>query len=109
MMQSRRALLQSMGYAQTLAPHGRFSNFAISFSINCILAGEYVLQSHQPRWGSGCRVLWPIGVGFSLLVALCMARLPRVSHTAAGLSLELDPRGAAGLGYALVQPQRLIS
>src|SRR5882672_8626025 len=104
-------LLQSMGYAQEL--HRRmsgFSNFAISFSIICILAGGITsLQlGLSAVGGAAAGVVWPAGVVFCFMVALCMAQIASAFPTAGGIvSLELDPGWKRlGLGRSLVQPRR---
>src|SRR6266480_7372513 len=71
-------LLQSMGYAQELLRRmGGFSNFAISFSIICILAGGITsLQlGVSAVGGAAAGIVWPVGVGFCFVVALCMAQI----------------------------------
>ena len=58
--------------------------------------------------GAAAGIVWPVGVAFSLIVALCMARgRVRVSDRGRPLSLERDPRRQGlGLGDGLVQPGR---
>lgn len=71
-------LLKSMGYAQELKRRmSGFSNFAISFSIICILAGGITsLQlGTSAVGGAAAGIVWPAGVCFALLVALCMAQI----------------------------------
>src|SRR6266567_2209147 len=71
-------LLHSMGYAQELLRRmSGFSNFAISFSIICILAGGITsLQlGLSAVGGAAARVVWPAGVAFCFVVALCMAQI----------------------------------
>src|SRR5437762_5420930 len=96
-------LRQSMGYAQEL--HRRmsgFSNFAISFSIICVLAGGITsLQlGGSAVGGAAAGVVWPIGVGFSLLVALCMAQVASAFPTAGGLYHWSSILGGKGWGWA---------
>jgi len=71
-------LLRSMGYAQELLRRmSGFSSFAISFSIICIVAGG-ITSLHlgvSAVGGAAAGIVWPIGVGFSLIVALCMAQV----------------------------------
>jgi hypothetical protein len=78
-------LLHSMGYAQEL-PRRRsgFSNFAILFSIICILAGGITsLQlGVSAVGGAAAGVVWPVGVLFSLVVALCTAQIASAFPTA---------------------------
>src|SRR5262249_41398079 len=78
-------LLRSMGYAQELLRRmSGFSNFAISFSIICILAGG--ITSLQlgvcAVGGAAAGVVWPVGVAFCFVVALCMAQIASAFPTA---------------------------
>src|SRR5687767_12979575 len=60
--------LESMGYAQELLRRmSGFSNFAISFSIICILAGGITsLQlGVSAVGGAAAGVIWPLGMLFS--------------------------------------------
>src|SRR5215468_164292 len=80
--------LRSMGYAQELLRRmSGFSNFAISFSIICIIAGGITsLQlGISAVGGAAAGVVWPVGVLFSLIVALCMAHIASAFPTAGGL------------------------
>src|SRR6476660_8179698 len=82
------ALLHKMGYAQELLRRmSGFSNFAISFSIICILAGGITsLQlGISAVGGAAAGIVWPVGVLFSLLVALCTAHIASAFPTAGGL------------------------
>src|SRR6266436_7145272 len=96
-------LLQSMGYAQEL--HRRmsgFSNFAISFSIICILAGGITsLQlGLSAVGGAAAGVVWPAGVAFCFVVALCMAQIASAFPTAGGLYHWSSILGGKGWGWA---------
>src|SRR2546430_8804525 len=96
-------LLRSMGYAQEL--HRRmsgFSNFAISFSIICILAGGITsLQlGLSAVGGAAAGVVWPAGVGFCFLVALCMAQIASAFPTAGGIYHWSSILGGKGWGWA---------
>ena len=96
-------LLQSMGYAQEL--HRRmsgFSNFAISFSIICILAGGITsLQlGLSAVGGAAAGVVWPAGVAFCFVVALCMAQIASAFPTAGGLYHWSSILGGRGWGWA---------
>ena len=96
-------LLQSMGYAQEL--HRRmsgFSNFAISFSIICILAGGITsLQlGLSAVGGAAAGVVWPAGVAFCFMVALCMAQIASAFPTAGGLYHWSSILGGRGWGWA---------
>jgi amino acid transporter len=80
--------LHAMGYAQELARNmGRFSNFAISFSIICILSGgvNSIAQATSGAGGAALGLGWPIGGGCALLFALCMAQIASAYPTAGGL------------------------
>src|SRR5438876_1768157 len=95
-------LLQSMGYAQELLRRmGGFSNFAISFSIICILAGGITsLQlGVSAAGGAAAGIVWPVGVGFCFLVALCMAQIASAFPTAGGLYHWSSILGGRGWGW----------
>jgi len=97
------ALLRSMGYAQELSRRmSGFSNFAISFSIICILAGGITsLQlGVSAVGGAAAGIVWPLGVGFALLVALCMAQVASAFPTAGGLYHWSSILGGKGWGWA---------
>jgi len=71
-------LLHSMGYAQELLRRmNGFSNFAVSFSIICILAGG--LTSYHiglsAAGGASIGLGWPLSCLISLCFALAMAQL----------------------------------
>jgi amino acid transporter len=96
-------LLHSMGYAQELLRRmSGFSNFAISFSIICILAGGITsLQlGISAVGGAAAGVVWPVGVLFSLVVALCMAQIASAFPTAGGLYHWSSILGGRGWGWA---------
>src|SRR3954470_14648277 len=96
-------LLHSMGYAQELLRRmSGFSNFAISFSIICILAGGITsLQlGVSAVGGAAAGIVWPLGVGFCLLVALCMAQIASAFPTAGGLYHWSSILGGRGWGWA---------
>ena len=66
---------------------GAFSNFALSFSIICILAGG-VTSFHLGYCGVGGAAIglgWPLGCLFALVVALTMAQVASAFPTAGGL------------------------
>lgn len=95
--------LESMGYVQELKRRmSGFSNFAISFSIICILAGGITsLQlGISAVGGAAAGIVWPIGVGFSLLVALAMAQVASAYPTAGGLYHWSSILGGKGWGWA---------
>src|ERR1700758_4993288 len=96
-------LLQSLGYSQELRRrmHG-FSNFAISFSIICILAGGITsLQlGTNAVGGAAAGIVWPVGVIFALIVALAMAQVASAYPTAGGLYHWSSILGGKGWGWA---------
>ena len=96
-------LLHRMGYAQELLRRMTgFSNFAISFSIICILAGGITsLQlGISAVGGAAAGIVWPIGVLFALVVALCMAQIASAFPTAGGLYHWSSILGGKGWGWA---------
>ena len=95
--------LRKLGYAQELRRRmGAFSNFAISFSTICILAGG--ITSLQlgvcAVGGAAAGIVWPVGVAFSLIVALCMAQIASAFPTAGGLYHWSAILGGKGWGWA---------
>ena len=82
------ATLAALGYAQELSRSmGRFSNFAISFSIICILSGgiNSLAQATSGAGGAAIGLGWPIGGACALLFALAMAQIASAYPTAGGL------------------------
>lgn len=95
--------LRRMGYAQELRRRmTAFSNFAIAFSTICILAGGITsLQlGISAVGGAAAGVVWPAGVLFSLVVALCMAQVASAFPTAGGLYHWSAILGGKGWGWA---------
>ncbi|MES1209895.1 MAG: amino acid permease, partial [Pseudomonadota bacterium] len=95
--------LRRLGYTQELRRRmGAFSNFAIAFSTICILAGGITsLQlGISAVGGAAAGVVWPIGVAFSLVVALCMAQVASAFPTAGGLYHWSAILGGNGWGWA---------
>src|SRR3954464_15243887 len=95
-------ILHSMGYAQELSRRmGGFSNFAISFSIICILAGG--ITSFQLGFsgagGGAIGIGWPIGCAFSLIVAASMGQIASAYPTAGGLYHWASILGGRGFGW----------
>ncbi|WP_421761030.1 amino acid permease [Devosia sp.] len=81
-------VLHSMGYAQELARRmSGFSNFAISFSIICILSGgiNSFAQATGSIGGAGAGIGWIVGCVVSGFFALCMAQIASSYPTAGGL------------------------
>ncbi len=97
------AALHKMGYAQELSRRmGGFSNFAISFSIICILAGG--ITSFQVGFstggGFGVFVGWIVGSSYALIVAFAMAQIASAYPTAGGLYHWSSILGGRGWGWA---------
>src|SRR5258706_5880719 len=95
-------LLHTMGYAQELLRRmSGFSNFPISFSIICILAGGITsLQlGISAVGGAAAGVVWPVGVIFALLVTLCMAQIASAYPAAGGLYHWSSILGGRGWGW----------
>ena len=96
------ANLKSMGYEQELSRHmGGFSNFAISFSIICILAGGISAFNQGLGAGGGFSlgVGWPVGGLFALIVAMAMAQIASSYPTAGGLYHWSSTLGGKGFGW----------
>jgi amino acid transporter len=94
--------LRRLGYAQELRRRmSAFSNFAISFSTICILAGGITsLQlGVSAVGGAAAGIVWPAGVAFSLIVALCMAQVASAFPTAGGLYHWSAILGGKGWGW----------
>lgn len=96
-------LLEQMGYRQELARRmSGFSNFAISFSIICILAGGITAfpNGFTAAGGASIGVGWPLGAVFALVVALGMAQIASAFPTAGGLYHWSSILGGRGWGWA---------
>ncbi|MBI1218926.1 MAG: amino acid permease [Rhodobacteraceae bacterium] len=81
-------VLHGMGYAQELSRSmSKFSNFAISFSIICILSGgiNSFSQSIGSIGGAGAGIGWIVGCAVSAMFALAMAQIASAFPTAGGL------------------------
>lgn len=81
-------ILHDMGYAQELArTMSKFSNFAISFSIICILSGgiNSLGQATSGVGGAAIGIGWPVGVILSGVFALALAQISSAYPTAGGL------------------------
>jgi len=95
--------LHSLGYSQELARRmPAFSNFAISFSIICILAGG--ITSFQIGYSAGggfsVGVGWLVGGMFAMIVACSMAQIASAYPTAGGLYHWSSTLGGRGWGWA---------
>lgn len=81
-------VLHNMGYAQELSRRmGSFQNFAISFSIICILSGgiNSLGQATSGVGGAAIGIGWPVGCAMSFLFALALAQIGSAYPTAGGL------------------------
>ena len=95
--------LQRLGYAQELSRSlGAFSNFAVSFSIICILAGG--ITSFQLAFcsvgGAALGIGWPLVCLLSLLCATAMGQIASAFPTAGGLYHWAAILGGRGWGWA---------
>jgi len=94
--------LNKMGYEQELLRHmSGFSNFAISFSIICILAGGITAfpQALGAGGGASVGVGWLLGALFATIVALAMAQISSSFPTAGGLYHWSSILGGKGYGW----------
>ncbi len=95
--------LHTLGYEQELKRGlGGFSNFALSFSIICILAGG-VTSFHLGLCGAGGASIglgWPLVSLFTLAVAATMAQLASAFPTSGGLYHWASILGGRGWGWA---------
>src|SRR5437762_8716306 len=94
--------LLGMGYKQELARRmDGFSNYAISLSIICILAGG--ITSFQVGFcsvgGASIGLGWPLVCAFSIVVALTMAQVASAYPTAGGLYHWASILGGKGCGW----------
>ena len=94
--------LRSLGYEpELLRSMGAFSNFAISMSIICILAGG-VTSFHQGLssvGGAAFGLGWPLVCLFSLTVAATMGQVASSFPTAGGLYHWASILGGRGWGW----------
>jgi amino acid transporter len=96
-------VLHSMGYAQELSRRmSGFSNFAISFSIICILAGGIGAYTVALGAGGGgsIGIGWIVGSVFALVVAASMGQIASAYPTAGGLYHWSSILGGKGWGWA---------
>jgi amino acid transporter len=95
--------LHALGYSQELARQlGPFSNFALSLSIICILAGG-VTSFHLGLCsvgGASIGLGWPLVGLFALAVAATMGQLASTFPTAGGLYHWAAILGGRGWGWA---------
>jgi len=96
-------VLHNMGYAQELARRmSGFSNFAISFSIICILAGGITSFPLAMATGGGFQATigWIVGGVFALIVAASLGQIGSAYPTAGGLYHWSSILGGRGWGWA---------
>jgi amino acid transporter len=94
--------LHKFGYAQELARVlGGFSNFAISLSIICILAGGITSfhVGYCSVGGASIGIGWPLVCLFSLCVAATMGQIASTFPTAGGLYHWAAILGGRGWGW----------
>ncbi len=95
--------LHGLGYAQELLRRmSGFSNFAISLSIICILAG-CITTFHFALCGVGgasVGIGWPLGSLYALAVAATMGQVASAFPTAGGLYHWASILGGKGWGWA---------
>lgn len=94
--------LHSMGYSQELARRmGLFQNFAISFSIICILAGGITAfpLSLSGAGGASLGLGWPLACAFALLVACALGQIASAYPTAGGIYHWASMLGNKGFGW----------
>src|SRR5258707_6955390 len=95
--------LHGMGYAQELSRRmSGFSNFAISFSIICILAGGITAfgNGFGAAGGASIGIGWPVGSLFAIIVALSMGQIASAYPTAGGLYHWSSILGGRAWGWA---------
>src|SRR5438876_4063281 len=95
--------LHNLGYAQELARRmSGFSNFAISFSIICILAGGITAfpNGFAAAGGASIGIGWIVGSVFALIVAFAMGQIASAFPTAGGLYHWGSILGGRGWGWA---------
>lgn len=95
-------VLHSMGYAQELARNMKgFQNFAISFSIICILSGgiNSLGQGISGVGGAAIGIGWIAGCAVTFIFALGMAQISSAYPTAGGLYHWSSILGGRGYGW----------
>jgi len=94
--------LHDMGYPQELQRRmSRFSNFAISFSIICILSGgiNSLAQGISSVGGAAIGIGWPLGSLISGVFAVALAQIASAYPTAGGLYHWGSTLGNRGSGW----------
>jgi len=95
--------LHSMGYAQELSRRmGGFQNFAISFSIICILAGGITAfpAAFSAAGGASIGYGWPLACLFALVVSIALGQVASAYPTAGGIYHWASILGGKGWGWA---------
>lgn len=95
-------ILHGMGYAQELERRlSRFSNFAVSFSIICILSGgiNSLPQATSGAGGTAIGIGWLVGCFVSLTFAVAMSQISSAYPTAGGLYHWGSILGNRGTGW----------
>ena len=95
--------LHSMGYAQELSRRmGGFQNFAISFSIICILAGGITAfpAAFSAAGGASIGYGWPLACLFALVVSISLGQVASAYPTAGGIYHWASILGGKGYGWA---------
>ena len=96
-------VLHKMGYAQELSRRmGGFSNFAISFSIICILAGGITAfpSAFSSTGSGGVMAIWVLGGIIALIVSFSMGQIASSFPTAGGLYHWSSHLGGKAWGWA---------
>jgi len=96
-------LLHSLGYAQELSRRmSGFSNFSISFSVICILAGGVTAfaAGFSSVGGAAIGIGWLVGGLFAVLVSLAMGQIASAFPTAGGLYHWSSILGGRAWGWA---------
>jgi len=98
-------VLHKLGYAQELSRRmSGFSNFAISFSIICILAGGISAfpAAFNALGSGGAFLIWLVGGILALSVAFGMGQIASFFPTAGGLYHWSSHLGGKAWGWAIV-------
>ncbi|HLO16820.1 MAG TPA: amino acid permease, partial [Anaerolineales bacterium] len=96
-------VLHKLGYAQELARRmSGFSNFAISFSIICILAGGISAfpAAFNAAGSGGAFIIWLVGGALAMSVAWGMGQIASSFPTAGGLYHWSSHLGGKFWGWA---------
>jgi amino acid transporter len=94
--------LHSMGYSQELSRRmGLFQNFAISFSIICILAGGITAfpNGFLAAGGASIGIGWLLGGLFTIIVAAALGQVASAYPTAGGIYHWASILGNRGFGW----------